>query len=269
MSQSASAPKLPDVLTIAATGVVAYTSSALLHEGAGHGGLCLAVGGHITALTSTYLQCDGEVARSSERAIEAAGTLMNLLCGAIAVAALGRVTQRSVSAYFLWLFAAVNLLQGGGYLLVSPLGHFGDWDAFVQGLSGEWFWRIGLTIIGVAISLLVAHVLGRTLVPFLGDDEPRQKRLNRLVRVAYLAGCAVDVAAGTLNPMGWQIVLVSSIGSAVFGTCWLIFVVPPIAEKKPAVSSVVDSARSWGWIAAGIACAGVNFFFGSGLHWAS
>lgn len=261
--------RLPDRLTIAATAVVAYTIASLLHEGAGHGGVCLFVGGHVTDLTSTYLGCDGGMSRWAERAVQAAGTLMNLACGLVALGALSRLASRKASAYFLWLFAAVNLLQGGGYLLVSPLGHFGDWDAFVKDLPAQWPWRIGLTLLGLALSLLAARALGRVLASFLGDDAARKARLDRLVWVSYLCGCAIDVAASTLNPIGWQMIIGSSVAAAFGGTCWLVFVVPPFAQKRPAVATVIDSVRSWRWVAAGVACAGVNFFFGRGLHWGS
>jgi hypothetical protein len=95
----------------------------------------------------------------ASQAIEAAGTLVNLALALSAFVLLR--TLKGLSSWarvFWWLFATVNGLQGGGYLMVSPLGQFGDWHAFVGEAPAQWEWplRISLTVLGAGLSLWVA-----------------------------------------------------------------------------------------------------------------
>ncbi len=52
----------------------------------------------------------------------------------------------------------VNLFTGTGYFLFSGIGSIGDWGEFIHGLGPEWFWRIGLTILGAVTYLLAARI---------------------------------------------------------------------------------------------------------------
>lgn len=262
-------PNTLDVPTLAAIGASVYTVSALAHEGLGHGGMCLAQGSRIIALTSTYLDCAEGLSNGGAQAVEAAGTLINLSFAVVAFAVLARAKSLSPWAkVFWWLLATVNGLQGAGYLLVSPLGHFGDWHALVQHAPDEWNWplRITLTVLGLGLSLLVAMRSASVLSELAGDGEGRASVLRKLVWVPYAAGCGLDVLAGFFNPLGWQIVLVSSIGSAVFGTCWLVFVVPSIASKKAAGCPASPLIRSSAWLAAAAVLALVHLWFGRGFQ---
>lgn len=70
-------------LTLAAIGVLAAVLANLAHEGLGHGGACLLVGGKAVALSSAWFDC-GEDALGpwARRVVSANGTLINLLVGA-------------------------------------------------------------------------------------------------------------------------------------------------------------------------------------------
>src|SRR6187431_2835225 len=122
-------PEGSDVVTVAAIGVVAYLAANLVHEGLGHGGACLLVGGQAKAISSAWF--DGDLAGVGpwgQRAVKAAGTVANLIVGSGAALALARLRPRSTHVHYaLWLLAMANLFPGAGYLMVSPLGNFGDW----------------------------------------------------------------------------------------------------------------------------------------------
>jgi hypothetical protein len=65
-------------------------------------------------------------------------------------------------------------------------------------------------------------------------------------------------------------VLVSSIGSAVFGTCWLVFVVPSIARRRTAPSDDPfphdELSRSPGWLMVAVIFSAVHLWFGRGFQ---
>jgi hypothetical protein len=118
--------------------------------------------------------------------------------------------------YFLWLFTTLNLLQGTGYWLFSGVGNVGDWAQLVAGLEPHWLYRVLLALLGGA-SYWAAIVLGlRTLNPLLGDGPDRLERARTLCLVPYLAGGALYVAAGALNPVSPLLVLISA-AAASFG----------------------------------------------------
>ena len=104
--------------------------------------------------------------------------------------------------YFVWLTAAVNTLVGGGYLLVSPLGHFGDWHAFIRGLPSPTLWRLGLTALGFALSYAGLVVASRAVDPLAGAEEDRIRRLRLLCWTPYFSGAAVSLFAALRDPGG-------------------------------------------------------------------
>src|SRR5205085_5602150 len=104
-----------DALTIAAIALLAGALTDVIHEGLGHGGACVLVGGKPTLLTSMNFVCDESgVPRWALRIVAAGGTIANLLAGALALATLRRRPSTVHRHYFLWLFAAVNLYVGIG-----------------------------------------------------------------------------------------------------------------------------------------------------------
>ena len=68
-----------DVPTIVVVALAAMVVATVAHEVIGHGSVCLAIGGHVTELTSIYFQCS---ARSTW--IAAGGPLGNLGAAALA-----------------------------------------------------------------------------------------------------------------------------------------------------------------------------------------
>lgn len=262
-SQPARAAAL-DPLTIGAIGMVAYLLANLLHEGLGHGGTCLLVGGRPLGLSSAWF--DGDLTGVSDwgiRAEKAGGTLANLLFGLGFGAWLRAAKKPSAHLYyFLWLAMTVNLLQAGGYLMVSPLAGFGDWKDFVRGLPHGWLWRLGLTALGLAISSAALLAAVRTLEPLLGRQvEQRQRRARWLCWLPYgFAGALVFSLAALLNP-GGKIFLLTSAAAHLGGTAWLAWL--PAWVKGPRAATRDEPlalARHWGWIFAGVGAAVVCIF---------
>ena len=205
-----------DRMTLVAIAIVAYALANLIHEGLGHGGTCVAVGGRLSALSAIHAECDVE-GQGRNALVTAAGTLANFFAGATAWLVLrtqkGRLTSQR---YFLWLFMTLNLLQGTGYWLFSGVANVGDWAHLVAGREPHWLYRAILAILGGA-GYWGAIVLGlRTLNPLVGGGPDRLQRARTLSLIPYLAGGVLYVAAGAFNPVSPLLVLISA-AAASFG----------------------------------------------------
>jgi hypothetical protein len=243
-----------DLLTVAALGLVAYALANLLHEGLGHGGACLLVGGKPLVLSSLHFAGDTEgLPRVANRFIAAGGTLVNLLVGGIAFAALLR--SRTLPApvrYFLWLLAFVNLFQGAGYFLFSGVGGIGDWASVIAGWPMPWLWRLGMAVTGGSAYFVIMLLAMRRLAPFVGDLKPgRYRRAVELSIVPYLMGAALFIISGLFNPGGLMLVLVSGVAASLGGTCGFLWGPQFFLDPEFALTSgePIPIARSWGWIA--------------------
>jgi hypothetical protein len=249
--------------------MVAYMLATMLHEGVGHGGACLAVGGKAVAITTVSMQCSVD-----HRLVTAGGTIMNFVAAALFFA-LGRATSTAapVWKYFFWLSMTINLFVATGYFLFSGIGGFGDWAMFIQGFRPQWAWRIGLALFGAVAYLLAARFSLLEMRPLIGSDKDRRYvRAVELTRVPYFAGGILACIAGALNPAGWILVALSAAAASFGGTCGLLWMtswlkggrIPPGSEAEPA-----PIPRSWGWIV--VAAAGACIFIavvGPGLRFA-
>jgi hypothetical protein len=251
-----------DVPTILAVGMVVYAVKNVLHEGVGHGGACVLVGCEPQALSSAwFLGSDALVSEWGLRAIKAGGTVANLGL-AVALLPVWQSISRSrrtggALAYFVWLSIVANLLVGGGYMMVDPIGGFGDWSAFLEGLSPELPIRIGIVAIGLSVSLAGLRFGARTIDAFLGAED-RLRRARWLCLGPYAVGGIVYPLAAVWNPGGSLFVLTSALAT-LGGTAWLVwlaFLAKPRAPEDAAPA--IPLPRSPGWIVAGLFAAGVT-----------
>ena len=247
----------PDWVTIAAIGVVVYLLKNVAHEGLGHGLTSILLGGKPVALSSAWWSGDlSALSAWQVRAVKAGGTVMNLVLGLACALAAHRYRRRNHLRYGLWLCAVVSLLMGGGYLMVDPLGGFGDWTAFVKGLEPAWLWRAGLTATGVGISLGALFWGRRTIGWFAGEDPSGwQGTAKWLCLTPYFVGGGVVAGSALLNPEGMKYAFTSALAN--FGGAawlvWLAFWVPDQTEPQPAP----ELGRSKAWLAAGAIAAAV------------
>ena len=100
---------------LGALGILAYAASMMTHEALGHGGYCLALGGHNVMLTAW-----GEGCSSQPPGIEAAGPGVQFGAGLLAWLVLHRLPQGTARLrYFFWLYMVFNLLVSSGYVAFS------------------------------------------------------------------------------------------------------------------------------------------------------
>ena len=245
-----------DPLTIAAIGLLAGALADFIHEGLGHGGACLLVGGKPALLTSmNFVWDESGLPRWASRVVAAGGTMANLLAGAFAVALLRRPPRSAHLHYFLWLSAAVNLYVGTGYFFYSGASNIGDWANFIAGLPGFLLWRGLLVLVGgISYYLCVITMLAKATPLTGGDPAVRYRRAMLLMLIPYFAGAALSVIAGTLNPQAKALMLISAVAASLGGASGLAWGPQLLRDPRWLVSATAPAAipRHWGWIVAGL-----------------
>ena len=239
-------------LTIAAIAIVAFALCDLVHEVIGHGLAVLFVPGvSAISLSSVALQTTGE-----SRLVAAAGSLANIIIGGAALVGGHQHRRFSPNAYFLWLFGAVNLLNGSGYLLYSAILGSGDWAVVVSGLQPELTWRIGLGMMG-AVAYVGAVVLSAgELARVVENNSASSSEIPGLVLLAYVVGSTLLVAASAFNPIGPRLILLSGVSSG-FAAMAGLTAIPRLVENRVGRRGAGAGAVPFnpGWVATGLVVA--------------
>ncbi len=235
-------PEPHDKQTIISMAVVASAAATLLHEGVGHGLVAWIRGDIPTELTSNHLS-----SLHPDRWVDAGGTLVNLLAGAIALWASRRAGDRANPRYFCWIFAALNLLPGAGYFLFSGIIGFGDWYEVIRGAPHQIPLRIAMTVFGAALYLLVVRQLALAVHPFC----PSRPDYNTVGRLPYYAACLFSCAAGVLDPLGLKLFLVSTVPAAFGGSSGLMWADVLLPRTPPPHTLYIHRQPAW-WIAAAV-----------------
>jgi hypothetical protein len=183
-----------NAMILAALGILAYAASMMTHEALGHGGYCLASGGHNVMLTAWGESCNPYVP-----GIEAAGPGVQFGAGLVAWFVLRTVsTIAGRLRCFLWLYMAFSLFVSSGYVLFSGVTDFGDAAVLIAGLRPPLLWRGGLILLGAVIYFLSMRVAAVELKRLAGaDTDP--KRLWRLVWIPYATAGVFACCCGGLN----------------------------------------------------------------------
>lgn len=241
---------IPDRLTVVGIALFAYALANILHEGVGHGGACLLFGGSPEVLSSVHFEC--AAGSAAMRGIAAAGTIVNLFVGAIALLALNSIAPRENphAWYFVWLFATLNLLMGAGYFLFSGAGNIGDWAVVAGDSLPAALWRPAMAVFGAALYFWLARCSARALRMLTGGDELRNVRGRRLAIPAYLAGGVLYCVSGLLNPVGPLLVAISAAAASFGGASGLLWLTA-LLRHFDGPAEPVALKRSNGWIVAG------------------
>ncbi|HKF47920.1 MAG TPA: hypothetical protein VKB38_11235 [Terracidiphilus sp.] len=189
-------------LTTIALAVLAALTGSLLHEGLGHGVTAWLRGDHVTELTSNHLN-----AIRDDRLVDAAGTLVNFIAGFILLFASRAAASRATLRYFLWILATLNLLHAAGYFLFSGALNVGDWAQVIARLPHPGALRTAMAVTGAMLYVVFLRLLIRDLRPFC----PERSFYNTVARLPYLAACIYMCIAGALDPLGWKLMLLSTL----------------------------------------------------------
>jgi hypothetical protein len=238
--------------------VIASAIATLLHEGLGHGVTAWLRGDGVTELTSNHLS-----SLRPDRWVEAGGTLVNLFVGAVALWCSRAAGDRANLRYFLWIFAAHNLLPGAGYFMFSGILGVGDWEAVISGLPHQVALRIAMSVFGVGLYVLVVRMLAVAVRPFVPD----RATYNVVGRYAYYAACLFSCAAGALDPLGVRLFFLSTVPAAFGGLSGLMWADSLMPKARAARELVVERQPGW-WFAAGVIGIAYIVVLGRGVRFA-
>jgi len=209
MSTPHSAPSRaePNRVTLAAIGATACMAADLVHELIGHGIAAWLAGDRILSVSTVALQT-----AHPNRLVSAAGTCANVGVGILFLMLSHRSRRLTSRGYFMWIFAAFNLLNVG-YLVASAILGSGDWANVIAGLEPAWQWRGLLGLAGIPLYVVACRWLACAMGEFVtrGDLASLDRRL---VWPAYVAGGVVLTAAACLNPIGPSLILISGVGAS-------------------------------------------------------
>ena len=226
--------------TIVSMAVVASALATLLHEGLGHGLTAWVRGDIPTELTSNHLS-----SMHPDRWVDAGGTLVNLLVGAIALLISRGLGDRATTRYFFWILAAMNLLPGAGYFVYSGIFGFGDWQEVIRGLPHEVAWRIAMTLFGAVLYVFVVRVLAVAVRPFCANGSS----YDVVGRLPYYAAGLFSCAAGALDPLGLRLFLTATVAAAFGGSSGLLWADSLMPGALAGKTLIVGARLAW-WIAA-------------------
>ncbi len=186
-----------DRATAAAIGALAFAAADMAHEALGHGVAALFTPGiTLVSISTVALSTEG-----ASRLVPLAGPLLNAVLGIVCMAAFRRGRGFGPSAFFVWLFATVNLLNAFGYGVYSAVLDFGDLTAAVQGLEHHFAWRIVMLAVGGVGYYVSLRIAAGSLARRPADVGVGSSKLSSLTVPAYVAGSTLLLAGAALNPM--------------------------------------------------------------------
>jgi hypothetical protein len=244
--------------TIVAAAIIAFTIAALAHEGIGHGGACLLLGGHLNYVSTTFADCS---LRSYliDGAGPVAGLLMAFLCWLLARNGRYSGTPRGAFLIFGFAFAAFWNL---GYLIQSGLIHGGDWYFVATALfpaSGSLTVMALLGIAAYAAAIKICVRLFKSNAGAQGGPSPLFTAV-----IAYIAPIFAMACAAYFDPRGPQKIWSDAVPEAA-AAIGLIVAAGLLARKSPDLRFAI--APSPAWLAGGAVSAGILIMgLGPGLH---
>jgi hypothetical protein len=190
--------KKNDWLTAAAIGLMAMCVVTFDHEALGHGGMCLAFGGHIRLLTSSLFRCDVRTAW-----LDVAGPLGNLLMATLALACLRFVPLRLLGLrLFLITVTAFGYFWESGYLIRAMHRKEGDLYFAVRDFWGDpGVWQRTMAAIAGLIFFVFTARLASKLLLDIWPNAVQARAMARTVWISATLGAAL--AALAYQGHGW------------------------------------------------------------------
>jgi len=234
--------------TLIAAAAAAYGAADLAHEGLGHGGACLALGGQLRTLSTTYADC-----AISSRVIDGAGPVAGIAVALIAWIWLRWTPPRAYAARaFLCCLYSFAIFWNVGYLVKSGLFDAGDWAYVIRGLQPVVFWHVVLVVGGGVLYAIAMRLLAQVMRNELSGPGKRTPRAFALI--AYGTAAVLSVAAAAFDPRGPSTILNDALPSSL-GAVGLAYVGWMMGRREPDLR--LAETGSVGWMLSGLIAAGL------------
>jgi hypothetical protein len=232
--------RLGGVATLIAIAFVAYLVADVAHEAIGHGGMCIALGGHLKLVSTTYEDCS-----IRSWLIDGAGPVAGIVVALLAWAWLRLAPPHAKSTrLFLSLVFAFAIFWNVGYMLKSGLLDQGDWAFVIAGLQPPIAWHIGLIVLGAFLYATAMRQMAWLMAARLSAGEGQSARPFPFTLIAYLAAGALSAAAALFDPRGSSTIvsdaLPSSLGS--IGLIWTGFL---LQRRLPDFHVALPQSIAW------------------------
>jgi hypothetical protein len=234
-------PGIGGIVTLIAVSCAAYLVADIAHETLGHGGACIALGGHLNFVSTTFEDCS-----IHSRIIDGAGPIGGILAGLLAWAWLKLAPPRGQSGrIFLILLFAFAIFWNVFYLIRSGLTDQGDWAYVIAGLEPAFAWRAAIAVLGLVLYALAMRIVAALMERCQESGEGATAIATALT--AFVAATILAAAAAALDRRSIAPDLVDRLPSALaaFGLVWA-----AVRLTRPGLRIALPVSR--GWIAAGL-----------------
>ncbi len=202
-----------DLITVAAIGIVAFISTDIAHEVAGHGIGLLIAGGRSGIFTTTRLIHEPPLPAPGWRIFDIGGPAGNLIWAGACLLAQRRMSPAAPALrLFLWATMSFSLLWEFGYLMKCGLTGQGDAIALVSGLKPAGLWQALLFAIGLLWYVRSLSFINAELHFVVSAKEAGWRtRLVKLLRTLCGAGGLIACAGPVFDPRGRMEILNSGV----------------------------------------------------------
>ena len=242
----------PTLITVSA---LAWALANAFHEIVGHAGAAVVLGIPVRAISTTTASVDWEAIEFAAQArfIDAAATPVNVLTGALALAALRWININSTATrYFLWLFAVVSFTMATWNMVTVPLLGGGDWSEVAEQLDHAGLWTAGLIAVGVVVAVVGYRLPLRLFLPDLRDRPALRHRIT-IVPVATMI--VVQTLSVLPSPFATAPAdanhLLASVFAYVHLIAWAVLVNRGVGPRSSRPVGELALHRSTAWLATG------------------
>jgi len=248
-----------DILTLAAISIIAWALVIVFHEFVGHAVVALSMGIPVKLVTTAFVDIQSNQVHSftQSQIINAGGTILNFVNGAIALAFLYfRKSGKSAPnplPYFLWLYTTMSFVVVCGYLISATEIGAGDWILFIKELEPRSLYFAIIILSGVLIALPAYALPLRSWMPKMKNNRLVLLKITAIPVVTLIITQTLSVVRSplTYEPSDVNPLLASAFIYIQF-VIWLILVnVIPIPRSSEPIESI-RLVRSVWWTVAGI-----------------
>jgi len=233
-----------DFLALIAIGLLAYASADIAHHVVGHGGMCLAAGGRVRSLSSTFVDC---TVRGT--AVDLAGPFANLMTGLLAWAA--ALSARHAARLFLALACGFNLLWFCLQLVFSAATRTDDFAWAIKSFHLSEPLRYALILVGIVLYIFSMRIVKHLLRPF---GPPA--RAKRIVWMAWVTAGIFACLTALFDPHRWHEIPQHAAPQSLALSVGLLFV-----PKYLRSSGEVPIVRRTPWLLAAVVVAVASLVF--------